>query len=142
MTVNSSPLPDGAPVAFIDYDLDDVLERYVGTFAHQARATGLVLSFDVDPDSPVTLVIDPQRLRRALSHLVSSAVKFTAPGEVTSAVRRIACVADSVSLRLSVIDIGSGLNAEQRGRLFAKPIAAEGTAAGLAVCRCLSSKSS
>ncbi|MBI4984349.1 MAG: hypothetical protein HZC24_03100 [Rhodocyclales bacterium] len=132
MTVDSSSLPGASPVIRIDFDLGAVLEQYVGAFARQARAAGLTLSFDIGPDVPVVLIGDPQRLGQVLSHLVSNALKFTAAGEVTVAVRRAADAADGVRLHFAVTDTGSGLNAEQRGRLFAAA-----ATSGLALCRSL-----
>ncbi len=81
---------------------------------------------------------DPVRLRQVVINLLSNAIKYNSPeGRVM-----VSCVAQGESLRLSVIDTGPGLSAEEMARLF-KPFerldadrrGVDGTGIGLALSK-------
>lgn len=63
-------------------DLSHLLASLSQTFAPQAHAKGLALSFSIAPGVPVTIVTDPQKLNQILLNLLSNAIKFTPQGSI------------------------------------------------------------
>jgi CheY-like chemotaxis protein len=90
--------------------------------------------------APRRLLTDPKRLRQILLNLVSNALKFTAQGTVTVAIRRNPA---EDRLEIDVEDDGLGMTPEQRDRLFQDFIQADdstsrrfgGTGLGLSLSR-------
>ncbi len=74
----------------------------------------LLLDVAVAPDVPQGILVDPTRLRQILLNLLGNAVKFTARGSVTLAIK----TEGKQRLRFEVIDTGPGIAADQQGRLF------------------------
>jgi CheY-like chemotaxis protein/anti-sigma regulatory factor (Ser/Thr protein kinase) len=61
---------------------------------------------------------DPTRLTQAFLNLASNAVKFTAQGELSLRVKRVAQLPDGVVLRFEVQDTGMGIDQAAQARLF------------------------
>ena len=109
----------------------------------RARAKGLALRWEPDPNLPPGLVGDPGRLRQILLNLISNAIKFTEQGEVVVRARVLERKNDVVKLHFEVRDTGIGISDESRSKLFRKfsqvdsSIARRygGTGLGLAVCK-------
>ncbi|WP_085712499.1 MULTISPECIES: ATP-binding protein [unclassified Pseudomonas] len=110
-------------------------------FASLARQKNLELNFISDhADSAVEL--DSLRFRQILSNLLSNAIKFTAQGTVTVELR-LEPDGELARLRLAVHDTGSGLDEQQRQRLFQPYTQFEvgdreaqvGSGLGLSICR-------
>jgi CheY-like chemotaxis protein len=78
-----------------------------------AQAKGLSLAMAADPS--VELVADPLRLRQILLNLLGNALKFTESGSVEV---RLRALKDRPAVRIEVADTGSGIDPEQRTRLF------------------------
>jgi signal transduction histidine kinase/CheY-like chemotaxis protein len=78
-----------------------------------AEDKGLTLTVDIRPDAGVMLIGDRRRLRQALHHLISNAVKFTERGVVSILADRIG---DEVLI--AVTDSGCGLDMACADRLF------------------------
>ena len=81
-------------------------------YREQADAKGLALTVDL-PDAPLIVRFDSQGLRLVLSNLVSNAMKYTAEGSVTVALR-----ADDGQAVLQVTDTGMGIPEADIPRLF------------------------
>jgi PAS domain S-box-containing protein len=83
-----------------------------------ARAKGLSLSRDIDPDLPDLLYGDAMRLRQIVLNFTGNAIKFSERGQIT--VRVSVAEEDSLSvlLRIEVSDQGIGISPEQQARLF------------------------
>ncbi|RVU45260.1 ATP-binding protein [Rubrivivax rivuli] len=102
-----------------------------------AEARRLQLSLHVDPLPPALAVRgDATRLRQVLVNLLSNACKYNRPGGRV----HVRVAADEVSVQLSVVDSGVGLNEQQRASLFqpfnrlgAESSAVEGTGIGLVI---------
>jgi len=104
----------------------------------QATRKSLVLSMDVSPALPSTVMIDIDRLRQVLINLVGNAVKFTRKGEVTLSLDysrgRLVC---------TVTDTGPGIPQEKLASLFQRFSQVDGsigrahggTGLGLAICK-------
>ncbi|HEY1813987.1 MAG TPA: response regulator [Kofleriaceae bacterium] len=94
------------------------LTRVLGEVLAVLRTTSakqqIEVTAEIDP-SVEQLVLDPGRLKQVLYNYVSNALKFTPPrGRVV--VRGLASGPDRV--RIEVVDTGSGIAADQIGRLF------------------------
>lgn len=92
--------------------LEDLVEDLVALHAAQARASGLILTAEVDQAAPVHG--HPERLRQLLENLLSNAQRFSpAGGTVTIGLRR-----QHDRAQLWVDDQGPGIPASQRERIF------------------------
>jgi signal transduction histidine kinase len=103
----------------------------------RAEEKGVQFQSVVDGEVPVSILVDPKRLKQILLNLLSNAVKFTNRGSV-----RLSVSLQPEGLRFEVSDTGSGIAAEDLPRLF-QPFqqlgnaaeAAEGTGLGLSVTK-------
>ena len=109
----------------LDFDLVELTESLIDSFAAAARAKGIELALYVDVNMPSGLRGDPSRLRQILNNLVSNAIKFTQQGEVMVRANRVEDTADDVLVRFEVIDTGIGIPFETQGRLFQPFVQAE-----------------
>ncbi|NBC16270.1 MAG: PAS domain-containing protein, partial [Bacteroidetes bacterium] len=86
--------------------------RVLSTFANEAEERGLTLS--LEPSSPdATFTTDAYMVRRALTHLISNAIKFTDAGSVTLHVH-----GDDATVTYEVQDTGRGIRPDYLSRLF------------------------
>jgi two-component system sensor histidine kinase EvgS len=123
------------------------LHELIAQVAQDTRAwadrKGLVFEFEVRPEVPAMVRLDPLRLRQLLTNLLSNAVKYTDRGHVAL---RVAMRSGSTAQRLvfTVSDTGCGIASEQLEALFlpytTAPAAASGvpegsTGLGLSICR-------
>ncbi|MGA3229033.1 MAG: response regulator [Candidatus Binatus sp.] len=111
----------------LDFDLVELTESLVDSFAATARAKGIELALHADIHMPTGLRGDPNRLRQILNNLVSNAIKFTQQGEVIVRANRVEDTADDVLVRFEVVDTGIGIASETQGRLFQPFVQAEGS---------------
>jgi len=84
----------------------------------RAQTLGLKAEVVIDPDLPETVAGDPVRLRAALENLIDNAVKFTAQGSVTLAVKAHPATRNRVRLQFEVTDSGIGLRESEIRKLF------------------------
>jgi signal transduction histidine kinase len=127
----------------IDYNLRQTVENVVALLAERAKSKGIKLLWSVDPEMPVSLRGDPNRLRQVLLNLMSNAIKFTEHGEVAVELSCRAEAGQAPELHCAVRDSGIGLSDKSRQRLF-QPFSQGdttitrkfgGTGLGLAICR-------
>jgi PAS domain S-box-containing protein len=110
----------------LEFDLNEVVDGALSVLVVEARAKGLELRSEIDPEAHATLCGDPGRLRQVLTNLLNNAVKFTERGEVVLRVlpqKETSGVSQSISdsktaLRFEIKDTGIGLNEDARGRIF------------------------
>jgi PAS domain S-box-containing protein len=136
------------------FALQESLQRVVAMVRPLAETKGLDLNLELE-DAPETLISDRRRVEQILLNLLHNAIKFTEHGqirlrvEVQRGASLSAGVPVSDTLRMSVSDTGSGIRAEDLGKLF-QPFRQvdsgltrqhEGTGLGLAIsyrlCRLL-----
>jgi signal transduction histidine kinase/DNA-binding response OmpR family regulator len=127
----------------IDFRLRDCVRKTLETFSVRARAKGLELAVQIDPQIPEMLVGDPARLRQVLTNLVDNAIKFTERGEIAVEVNGERGDAAEVSLHFSVRDTGTGIPKDKQERIFEAFVQADGsttrnyggTGLGLGICK-------
>lgn len=120
------------------FELDDVLHAGFDAFAPRAAEKGLAFELDIASGAEGVYLGDPMRLRQVVYNLISNAVKFTGKGSV-----RVRAARDGELVRISVVDTGPGIAADQQARLFHKFEQLDasttrrhgGTGLGLAICR-------
>jgi len=125
----------------IDFDLHAVCLEVRSILQSAAAERGLVMTLAYDAALPRLIKGDPVRVRQVLLNLASNAVKFTDYGTVRIEVSRF----DPEHLKISVVDSGVGITADQLDRLFQRFTQADssttrrygGTGLGLAISKTL-----
>ncbi len=131
----------------VPFDLRLVIEDVAEMFVVRAAEKGLELSCHIQPDLPVSLSGDPERVRQVLINFVNNALKFTEQGEV--AIRAALMTGldpfgnAPLIVKLAVRDTGIGMTAIQQERLFASFSQVDasisrrygGTGLGLSICK-------
>ena len=100
----------------VEFSIDDLIERMVGSMLPLAEKKNLDLACEVDPRLPV-LWQDPGKIQQILNNLLSNAIKFTPEGG------RIRVRAELRGLdrwSLVVEDTGIGIPLEEQERIFEK----------------------
>jgi len=122
----------------VGFNLAVVLHELEEVFSLGARQKGLRLVVEAAPGLPPHVEADVLKLRQVLVNLLGNAIKFTAQGSVTLAVRMVG----DGWLQVGVTDTGVGIAAAELrtlGEAFVQAQAgrqaAEGTGLGLAISR-------
>jgi signal transduction histidine kinase/FixJ family two-component response regulator len=103
----------------VPLDLDLLLREVVNTIKIRVHDQTLSFNYHVTGQLPRYIVADEKRLRQILLNLLNNAIKFTNTGDITFGVEVLATAStDSVPLRFSVIDTGTGIPPEQLPQLF------------------------
>jgi signal transduction histidine kinase/DNA-binding NarL/FixJ family response regulator len=102
----------------IPFDLPRLLRRLVTEMNVTAAKKGLQLSATLDPEIPVILVGDPNRLRQVLANLTGNAIKFTEKGSVLIKVDLDLNSDDQIRLHFSVTDTGIGISKKRQSAIF------------------------
>lgn len=130
----------------LDFDIRETLESALDLLAERATSKKVELVGCVDPDMPLFLRGDPNRLRQVFNNLLSNAIKFTeSGGEVSIRVHKEGESESHVTLRCEVKDNGIGIPLKSQSKLFEAFTQADtsttrrfgGTGLGLAICRSL-----
>jgi len=101
-----------------------LLSDLQGTMEKIAEKKGLRLVTVLDPEMPVSLRGDPQRLQQIMINLANNAVKFTEKGEIRVALNR----AGPESWKIQVSDTGDGIPDDALGYVFETFRQVEGSA--------------
>ena len=128
-------------------DLHAMVRRCANFWEPRITDAGLELRVEIAPETPRTVVIDPVRTGQILFNLLANALKFTAHGTITLALRTGPDDDETPSILLSVVDTGIGIAPDAMQRLFAPFEQADnsitrrfgGTGLGLAISRRLAS---
>ena len=120
-----------------DVPVQEILKYLDQTFRPVAQQKGLDLKLDVEPDVPVTIRTDGQRLQQVLRNLIGNAFKFTEQGGITVRVHQpapgivyqspvLAAASDKV-IAFSVVDTGIGIAKDKQQLIFEAFQQADGT---------------
>ena len=101
-----------------DFDLQTEITGTIKLFSLSAQEKGLTLSAQIDPDVPLLLQGDVQRLCQILNNILGNAIKFTAKGSVLLHIRKDAEEAEQIILRFLVTDTGIGIAADKLETIF------------------------
>ncbi|MGQ0800861.1 MAG: ATP-binding protein [Pseudomarimonas sp.] len=130
------------PLALQATDIRELLESTLGVFAETASQKQLQLRLRVAPEVPITLVVDPHRLRQILMNLISNAVKYSDRGVVRVNATSVTTAELRCDLTIAIADEGIGIAADRQAKLFEPFYRAvgdadgrEGTGLGLAIVR-------
>ena len=127
----------------VAFDPLEIIEQTMTLFQPSAEEKDLRLILRPETPLPLQLTGDVSRSRQLLINLLGNAVKFTAEGQVTVAVRATSDESGNLTLCVTIRDTGIGIAAEQMETLF-DPFrqgdasisrAFGGTGLGLAICK-------
>lgn len=96
-----------------DEDLRSILQEAIAAHRQSARAKGLELDLEVQPDVPAVFCCDRVKLLQILHNLIHNAIKFTAHGRVS-----VRALSDSEHLILQVMDTGRGISQTHQSTVF------------------------
>jgi PAS domain S-box-containing protein len=109
------------------FNLRDLLEETVRTFAVTASNKNLELVCDIHSDVPEAVTGDATRLRQVLVNLLGNAFKFTDRGEVVLQAEVQRVHEGGVDLHFAVRDTGIGIVKEKVGQIFEAFVQADGS---------------
>jgi DNA-binding response OmpR family regulator/two-component sensor histidine kinase len=95
------------------FAIRDLLQETANLLEPQARAKGLELTIEADPDLPEAVHLDREKVSRVLVNLLSNAVKYTRSGRVV-----LRSSPWQGSITFEVRDTGSGIPAELVAKAF------------------------
>jgi two-component system sensor histidine kinase/response regulator len=101
-----------------EFDLPELIEKTISTFAVRAHGKGLELVARIEPGVPDRLTGDPLRLRQILVNLLGNAVKFTEIGQIVLQVSRTPGADCAGHLTFSVADTGIGIAGDKLPHIF------------------------
>jgi len=91
----------------------DLLEGLVSSQLRAANEKGLTLEKQADPDLPLVLIGDLERLRQIFDHLVGNAIKFTEHGTISITAKLIEKQNQRARIAFFIRDTGPGISAEK-----------------------------
>ncbi len=100
------------------FNLDELTDRIIETFALRAKGKGLELSSRIAPNVPRNLIGDPLRLRQVLVNLIGNAIKFTEHGAVRLIVEQVDGAEGTAELYFAIADTGIGIPSDKLPFLF------------------------
>ena len=123
-------------------NLEEATREPLELLREAATRKSLALDLTLGDELPRSCLMDPLRYRQVLLNLVGNAVKFTAEGRVSVALRGVTIGADRW-IRVEISDSGIGIAPEVLPRLFDKFVQADsstsrrfgGTGLGLAISK-------
>jgi two-component system sensor histidine kinase/response regulator len=99
------------------FDLADLIERAISTFAVRAHRKGLDLVARIAPGVPEALLGDSLRLRQIIVNLIANAIKFTERGGIVVEVETAPHSPILTELSFIVSDTGSGIATDQMAQI-------------------------
>jgi len=100
------------------FDVLSSVEDAIDLVASSASEKGLTIAYNIDNNTPKTIIGDPTRLRQILANLLSNAVKFTVSGEVNISVLAEYLKDGRYEIHFKVMDTGIGIPENKMNCLF------------------------
>jgi len=107
-------------------DIPKLLDQVLAILGDRARAKGLRITVECDLP-PLTLIGDPMRITQCLINYAGNAIKFTEHGEIRLRATKTSESAETVGIRLEVVDTGVGIAPESLSQLFTAFVQADGS---------------
>lgn len=125
------------------FDLHWLLNQTVNIMHAQAEHKKLVLTANINQDTPRYVVGDGDRIRQILINLLSNAIKYTTTGHISVSLRCNGIQDDAALIQIDVQDTGIGIAFNQLSHLFDEftmvensyDRTQEGSGLGLAICK-------
>lgn len=102
----------------IEFDLVEVVEKTIDTFAVAAHTKGIELLYWLSPAIQTKLIGDPGRLKQILINIIGNAVKFTQTGEVRLRVDSVEDRNNQTTLKFNISDTGIGIPEDKLNAIF------------------------
>jgi CheY-like chemotaxis protein len=100
------------------FNLPSCLKESLSQVAAMAYEKGIKLIYNLNNNTPTSIVSDPTRLRQVLVNILSNAVKFTEEGEINISVSSTEKDDGEYEIHFAVKDTGIGIPADKMDRLF------------------------
>jgi two-component system sensor histidine kinase/response regulator len=102
-------------------NLKRLIENIRAKLLFKAQEKGLKIVLNIDPDRPVKVLTDTQRLRQIISNLVDNALKYSRVGQVTITLdNHLSEDKKHVYVKIIVEDTGIGIPENQQEIVFEK----------------------
>ena len=102
-----------------EFSFGDMMREIINRIKPEIRAKQQTLTTDVDPSIPDMIIGDERRLSQVILNLLSNAVKFTPEqGSVQINAFALGIEAETLTMRIEVVDDGIGILKEQHEGLF------------------------
>ena len=101
-----------------DFDLKDEITGTASIFSLLAQGKGLEFSFLINPDVPLLLKGDMERLRQIITNLIGNAIKFTSKGSISLHISKDIEDEQHATLRFQICDSGIGIGPDNIGSIF------------------------
>jgi len=102
------------------FDVRQMFAQVTRTFSYEAKEKGIAFNVHIPEDLPSHLIGDAKRIRQVLLNLLSNAIKFTEQGSVQLKVSCLKNLDEEISLCISVIDTGMGIEKDKLDFIFEK----------------------
>jgi signal transduction histidine kinase/AmiR/NasT family two-component response regulator len=102
----------------VAFDPRETVHSVVSLWTPRALGSGLLLSHEIPPQVPESVIGDPVRVRQVLTNLIGNALKFTERGSVQVRANTISATVAAVRLRYEVTDSGIGVPADRLEHIF------------------------
>ncbi len=96
-----------------DFDILQTIEDIKGMFESRYKNKGIAFSINIDPNLPLYIVADEQRLKQVIINLLSNALKYTKSGAVELNIKH-----RDKKLYFEVIDTGRGIQKKDIKNIF------------------------
>lgn len=100
------------------FRIDALMRNLADILSGNVERDAVAVQFQIDPQTPDTLVGDEQLIQQVMVNLAGNALKFTTQGFVHVSLQVLEQEAGSVQLRFSVKDTGVGIAAEHLEVIF------------------------
>lgn len=101
-----------------EFELENILAETVSVLSVVAQKKGLKLSYNIEPDVPKNIIVDPKCLLQILFNLVGNAVKFTEKGQIDINLRKIEIKNEKIELEFYIKDTGIGIPEDKLDTIF------------------------
>jgi len=100
------------------FNLKTLVQEVVDIFSISAKEKKLMLTFELEANTPEWLLGDVFRIKQILNNLVSNSIKFTHSGSILIRIGRNSEHSKKGNLVFAVTDTGIGVTQEQQNKLF------------------------